>query len=122
MLQEFAKRTFVVAVLSAIFVLLPQGGVTKSATAQTSIPSGWPFGGTVAFAIPSSPICPFAHSIIVDYVSFSTYGVALVPGSQYYANQKLFVPGTFVVGSIAPFPLPCLLSYPVLPIVQVGTS
>ena len=109
------------AIFIPVFLLSVSAPLVFAQTA-TSIPSGIPFGGIVAVFVKPTLACPFAHSVIADFVTFQIIGVAVVPGSQVYQKNHQESAGSYILGTYIPAPLPCLLPYPVLPISQVGTS
>lgn len=87
------------------------------------IPSGVPFGGYVGAFVPPTSLCPFKHLALFDLVTFQIIGAAIIDGAtQVYKNSHVKDPGIAVLGTYTPTPLPCLLPYPVLPVVQIATQ
>lgn len=121
---------FIQKIASAIVVtLLIFGTFTSAVYAQVSLSSlaAKPFGGIIIQAIPETVYC-IAHTVIFDFTSSVPIGIAKVPtslsfaGSKVYERGNLVTPGTFVLGTMVPTPIPCLLPYPVFIINEVGTS
>ena len=115
-IKHFERLIVAVFIMVTVFSSF---GVAKIVNAQ--VITGVPFGGVITNFVPATPICPFPHSVVAG-VPTGVFGIALVPGSIVFLYGMLTHPGAFVLGSYLPKPLPCLLPYPIFPIIQVGTS
>ncbi len=81
-----------------------------------------PFGGVIISYVPSTPLCPVPHTLIYDFKTRLSFGIAVLPSSVVYAYANLFKPGTFVLGKAGTVSITCALPYLIYPIIQVGTS
>ena len=83
-----------------------------------------PFGGRILYYDIGSPPPAFClpHTVIFDYVTFSTFGVMEAPGSMVYRYGNLFTPEVNLLGEYVLVPIPCVRPYPLYDIFQVGTS
>lgn len=121
MSNQFVQKIASVVLILGIFVSLFMAAQTASAQTQ-SLPITQPFGGAILFAVPPSPACATAHSIVFDFRTMSVRALAPVPTTRIYDNGKIAVPGTFVLGNYSVVTIPCLLPYPIFPMTQIGTS
>ncbi len=116
--HEFIEKILAVLLLTGVFFILP--GQVPNTQAQV-ISSGIPVAGVVAAFVPPTPFCPVPHTIIATLEGTSV-AVAMVSGSQLYPFYDLVKPGTLVLGTYLPAPIPCLTPYLIFPISQMGTS
>lgn len=111
------------AIIVPMLLLTFTTSIVMAQSVTSSVPSGIPFGGLLAVFVKPNLACPFAHSVVADFVTLQVIGVAVIPGSsQVYQNNNQEKAGSYILGTYIPAPLPCLLPYPVWPISQVGTS
>ncbi|QQS22680.1 hypothetical protein IPM19_03550 [bacterium] len=118
MQHEFIEKILSVLLLTGIFFVLP--GQVPS-TQAAILPSGIPVGGVVAAFVPPTPLCPVAHTIVASF-NGAPIALTMAHGSQLYPFYNLVKPGTFILGTYLPAPVPCAVPYLIYPIAQVGTS
>lgn len=117
-LQKMAKAVVIMALMFAS--LAPSS--TPIASAATSSVFVAAFGGEIVTYVPPTVICPVGHTVIFDYASNSTIGIATVFGTTVYDYGNLYTPSDFVLGSAVLTPIPCPLPYRIYPISEIGTS
>ena len=113
-LQKMAKAVVIMALMFAS--LAPSSTPIASAVFVAS------FGGEIVTYVPPTVICPVGHTVIFDYASNSTIGIATVFGTTVYDYGNLYTPSDFVLGSAVLAPIPCPLPYRIYPISEIGTS
>lgn len=119
MSNHFVQKIASVVLILGIFVSF----FMAVQTANAQVPSGIPFGGRIIEYVPPTLAC-IGHTFVFDLVTNAMIAVAVLPppATTVYENYDLTTKGTYLLGTYLLPPLPCLLPYPVLPIVQVGTS
>lgn len=115
--KNFAFALVVIATISVSVI-----PIVARAQLQSQPPGGLPFGGFIGTYVAPNPSCFVGHTVLYDFVRSRLIGIAQIPTSQIYLNRNLITPGTAVLGTILPTPIPCLVPYTIYPIIQAGTS
>lgn len=110
----------IAAAIFVVVLLISSSAVTASAQVSSVVVKN--FGGPIISFVLPTPLCPVAHTVIFDYGSNMTIGIATVFTTRVYQRGNLITPSRFVLGSATRTPIPCAVPYPVYPIIEVGTS
>ncbi len=108
------------AIIVMVLIFSSQVSVASALDASSLVVKN--FGGIIISFVPPSPLCPVAHTLIYDYATGTTIGIATVFSTIVYSHGNLFTPSNFVLGNATQVPIPCVAPYPIYPIIEVGTS
>lgn len=113
-------------IVATIIVMVLMVSVSAANTSNVSADASSllikPFGGVIISFIPPTPTCLIAHTLIYDFASGTSFGIATSFNTTVYDYGNLYLPSAYVLGTAERIPLPCAVPYAIYPIISVGTS